>query len=104
MSTTTTLASSHITVATISTNKHSDMTSAIATAQRRRKDILLNCLKSSVMKRIYLLLIVCCMGIYTKGQVSLPSIGSAYTQNFNGLATTGSSNTWTDNTTISGWY
>jgi len=36
--------------------------------------------------------------------ITLSSLGSAYTQNFSTLATTGTSNTWTDNSTIPGWF
>jgi uncharacterized repeat protein (TIGR01451 family) len=32
------------------------------------------------------------------------SLALPYTQNFNSLATSGSSNTWTDDATLSGWY
>ncbi len=38
------------------------------------------------------------------GQVSLTTFGSAYTQDFNTLAITGTTNAWTDNSTIAGWY
>ncbi len=38
------------------------------------------------------------------GQISLTTVGAAYTQNFDTLANSGSSNTWTDNSTIAGWY
>lgn len=37
-------------------------------------------------------------------QILINSTGSAYTQNFNSLLQTGSSNAWTDNSTIAGWY
>ncbi|EEF61632.1 PEP-CTERM sorting domain-containing protein [Pedosphaera parvula] len=37
-----------------------------------------------------------------QAQVSLT--GSPYTQNFDTLANSGTANTWTDNTTIAGWY
>jgi len=37
-------------------------------------------------------------------QVSLTTLGSPYTQNFDSLATTGTANAWTDNSTIVGWY
>ncbi|MFD2569251.1 putative Ig domain-containing protein [Spirosoma soli] len=37
-------------------------------------------------------------------QVSFTSGVLSYTQNFNNLANTGSSNPWTDNSTIIGWY
>jgi uncharacterized repeat protein (TIGR01451 family) len=39
-----------------------------------------------------------------RAQVSLTTIGAASTQNFDTLATTGTANTWTDNTTLPGWY
>ncbi len=39
-----------------------------------------------------------------KGQVSLTTLGSPYTQNFDALATSGTANAWTDNSTIAGWY
>jgi hypothetical protein len=32
------------------------------------------------------------------------SLSSSYSQNFNGLANTGTSNVWTDDATIAGWY
>jgi len=39
------------------------------------------------------------------GQVSITTGGTAYTQNFDDLqSTTGTGITWTDNTTIAGWY
>jgi CSLREA domain-containing protein len=38
------------------------------------------------------------------GGVSLTAAGTAYTQDFNSLATSGSGNTWTDDSTIPGWY
>src|ERR1035437_6524135 len=34
----------------------------------------------------------------------LVSAGSPYTQNFDSLVSTGTANTWEDNTTLSGWY
>ncbi|HEV8578167.1 MAG TPA: ExeM/NucH family extracellular endonuclease [Thermoanaerobaculia bacterium] len=37
-------------------------------------------------------------------QVSLTTIGTASTQNFDTLATSGTANTWTDNSTLPGWY
>ncbi len=37
-------------------------------------------------------------------QVSLTTAGAASTQDFDSLASTGSGNAWTDNTTIVGWY
>ena len=37
-------------------------------------------------------------------QVSLTTMGTAYTQNFDSLASSGTTITWTDNTTLAGWY
>ena len=37
-------------------------------------------------------------------QVSLTTIGTPYTQNFDTLAVTGTANPWTDNSTLLGWY
>ena len=37
-------------------------------------------------------------------QVSIPNTTSALTQDFNTLAISGTTNTWADNTTITGWY
>ena len=37
-------------------------------------------------------------------QAPLGTIGVPYTQNFNSLANSGTSNPWTNNTTLSGWY
>ncbi len=37
-------------------------------------------------------------------QVSLSTLGMASTQSFDTLATAGTANTWTDNTTLPGWY
>ncbi len=38
------------------------------------------------------------------GQVSISGPGFTYIQNFNTLPTTGTTNAWTDNSTISNWY
>ncbi|MFN0118932.1 MAG: hypothetical protein ACKV2V_00355, partial [Blastocatellia bacterium] len=38
------------------------------------------------------------------GGISLTTLGTAVTQNFDGLATSGTANTWTDDTTLTGWY
>ncbi len=37
-------------------------------------------------------------------QASLTSSAATYNQNFDSLANSGTSNTWSDNTTLSGWY
>lgn len=39
-----------------------------------------------------------------KAQVNLTSASPTYTQNFNTLATSGTANAWTDNSTIASWY
>ncbi|GAA4747664.1 lamin tail domain-containing protein [Flavisolibacter ginsenosidimutans] len=41
---------------------------------------------------------------FSRSQVVINSTGSAYTQNFNSLAQTGTANAWADNSTITGWY
>src|ERR1041384_1226669 len=42
--------------------------------------------------------------VHAAGDVSLNTIGVAVTQNFDSLATSGTANTWTDGTTLPGWY
>jgi len=37
-------------------------------------------------------------------QAPLGTIGVPYTQNFNSLANSGTSNPWTNNSTLTGWY
>jgi len=37
-------------------------------------------------------------------QVSLTTLGTPYTQNFDSLLTTGTANPWTDDSTLAGWY
>ncbi len=39
-----------------------------------------------------------------QAQVSLTTLGSSYTQDFDTLATSGTANAWADNSTLSGWY
>ncbi|HEV8238303.1 MAG TPA: ExeM/NucH family extracellular endonuclease [Thermoanaerobaculia bacterium] len=39
-----------------------------------------------------------------RAQVSMTTLGNPVTQNFDSLATSGTANTWTDNTTLTGWY
>ncbi|HEX8650060.1 MAG TPA: FG-GAP-like repeat-containing protein [Pyrinomonadaceae bacterium] len=36
--------------------------------------------------------------------ISITTLGTPITENFNSLANTGTANTWTDNTTLAGWY
>jgi endonuclease G len=52
------------------------------------------------------LLLVCSSFVVSQAsaQVSLTALGTPYTQNFDSLATSGTANPWTDNTTIAGWY
>ncbi len=51
-----------------------------------------------------LILFVGLTGASAWGQVSLTAIGSPYTENFDGLAASGTNNKWTDDSTIIGWY
>ena len=53
------------------------------------------------MKSILILLFVLGIGEVGWGQASIGAIGTAVTQNFNTLTTAG---TWTDNSTLLGWY
>lgn len=48
--------------------------------------------------------IVCLVNFTLFGQVTLTSGDATYTEDFNTLANTGTAVTWTDNTTITGWY
>jgi uncharacterized delta-60 repeat protein/uncharacterized repeat protein (TIGR01451 family) len=42
--------------------------------------------------------------VQAAGDISLNTIGVAVTQNFDSLATTGTTNPWSDGTTLTGWY
>jgi hypothetical protein len=44
------------------------------------------------------------LSVTSKGQVLLEQSSGTYSQNFNTLATSGTTNTWTDNSTLLGWY
>ncbi len=61
------------------------------------------------MKKNYTLCLMLTLSLgllvgFAKGQISITSVGVSYTENFDVLATTGTTNTWTDNTTLAGWY
>ena len=45
-----------------------------------------------------------CWPTFVWAQVSIGSLPDTYTQNFNSLASSGTSNTWTNGTTLNGWY
>lgn len=47
--------------------------------------------------------LLCVAGGAVQAQSSI-SVGSPYTQNFDALANTGTANTWSDNSTLLGWY
>ncbi|GAB6281769.1 MAG: hypothetical protein STSR0008_05100 [Ignavibacterium sp.] len=55
------------------------------------------------MKKIILLLIIL-FCIHLDAQINITSGDFNYKQDFNSLSNTGTSNTWTDNQTILGWY
>jgi DNA/RNA endonuclease G (NUC1) len=55
-------------------------------------------------QRVVLFVILCLASLPGFGQVSLTAVNTAYAPSFDGLAQTGATNTWTDNTTIPGWY
>jgi hypothetical protein len=52
------------------------------------------------MKKIYILLVVIMLVNGVKGQFNINAASTNYTQDFNTLT----SGTWTDNTTLTGWY
>jgi hypothetical protein len=52
--------------------------------------------------KAFFFVLVMIVGVRGWGQVSITTLGSAYTQNFDGLGS--SSATWTDNSTLGGWY
>lgn len=56
------------------------------------------------MKKLCGFLLLLCLFHSSQSQVSITSAGTAYLQDFNGLASSGTSNTWTDNATVAGWY
>ncbi len=57
------------------------------------------------MQRFTLVIGIVCLAISNLfGQVTLTSGDATYTEDFNTLANTGTAVTWTDNTTITGWY
>jgi len=55
-------------------------------------------------KLLFITALFVSFGLSGYAQISITTLGSAYTQNFNTLAITGTGNTWTDNSTIAGWY
>lgn len=48
--------------------------------------------------------VLLCLGISSQAQVSMTGVSRKLHQDFNTLPTTGSTNVWTDNSTISNWY
>ena len=56
------------------------------------------------MKKIFTLLSVLSLTTLSYSQVSLTSLNTAYTQNFDGLANSGTNNSTTLNGTLAGWY
>ncbi len=53
---------------------------------------------------VALLFIVSSVGLRRVSAVSIVSLGTPVTQNFDTLATTGTTNVWADDTTLPGWY
>ena len=53
---------------------------------------------------ILLALLLTGSGVKAWGQISITTGGTPYSQDFNTLATSGTTNIWADNTTILGWY
>lgn len=56
------------------------------------------------MKKVLLAIAACSLSVLTGNSQILLSGGLTYSQNFDTLASTGTSATWADNTTLSGWY
>jgi len=56
------------------------------------------------MNKKILLLCFLLLSATAYAQVNISSLPATITQNFNSLATSGTSNTWSDNTTLTGWY
>lgn len=56
------------------------------------------------MRRIYFLLVMMIIVKSASAQFSIGAASTNYTQDFNGLASAGASNAWSDNTTLTGWY
>ena len=56
------------------------------------------------LKPLFILLFGMLLGEVGWGQTSITAIGTAVNQNFDGLTTSTSYQTWTDNSTITGWY
>ncbi|RYY41994.1 MAG: hypothetical protein EOO06_21725, partial [Chitinophagaceae bacterium] len=56
------------------------------------------------MRKIYLLFYLVSLTMLADAQVNITSAGTAFTQDFNSLSSTGTANSWVDNTTIVGWY
>jgi hypothetical protein len=54
--------------------------------------------------KIRILFIALLFSTISWGQFSIAAFGTNYTQNFNGLASTGAGNAWGNNTTLTGWY
>jgi len=51
-----------------------------------------------------LLLVALIVTAFSWGQTNIATIGTSYTQDFNALASSGTGLTWTNNTTLTGWY
>jgi uncharacterized protein len=56
------------------------------------------------MNKKILLLCFLFLSATAYAQVNINSLPATITQDFNSLATSGTSNTWSDNTTLTGWY
>ncbi|WP_288424219.1 DUF5689 domain-containing protein, partial [uncultured Spirosoma sp.] len=55
------------------------------------------------LSRLWLWVLALLVAQQTQAQVSITSGNLTYTQSFNSLASTGTTNSWTDNTTLPGW-
>ena len=57
-----------------------------------------------MVSRLHLSLFFVCWSFYSFGQITITAPNTPYVQNFNTLAPSGTNVTWTNNTTIPGWY
>lgn len=61
-------------------------------------------MKTSLLPHVLFLFIFALFSAVVHGQVSVTAIDTAVTQDFNSLASSGTNLTFTDNTTLPGWY
>ena len=60
--------------------------------------------KVKLAAKLLMIPLLMCWSLTTHGQVCIDNTSFTHTENFNSLSSSGTSNTWTNNSTISGWY